>query len=380
MRIAFYAPFKPLGHPHPSGDLTIGTDLFRYLETRGNRLVIPSRFRSRWIYWRPWYWPGVIQARKRSVRVSRQAKSQVWLTYHAYYKAPDLLGPYCCRRLNAPFVIFQGIYSTKRRRHWKTWPGFILNRMTLLAADHVLTNRKVDLVNLKRLLPDRRFSYVVPGIQTGKFRFDPESRREERQKWGVRKGPVLLTAAMFRPGVKTDGLAWVIRTCAELHSKNYPLNLVIAGAGQEGPKLRRLADQLLPERVSFIGQLPREKMYRFYSAGDVFVFPGIRESLGMVYLEAQSCGLPVVAFADGGIPEVVAHNVSGYLVRPFDAREFTNNVARLLTDPALRRRMGEAASDYVQTRHELERNYREVEIILRELVEKRSRVGGESRY
>ena len=52
---------------------------------------------------------------------------------------------------------------------------------------------------------------------------------------------------------------------------------------------------------------------RYYSAGDMFVFPGIRESLGMVYLESQSCGLPVVAFHNGGIPEVVVDGETGFL-------------------------------------------------------------------
>jgi phosphatidylinositol alpha-1,6-mannosyltransferase len=108
----------------------------------------------------------------------------------------------------------------------------------------------------------------------------------------------------------------------------------------------------------------REEMYRFYSAGDLFVFPGIRESLGMVYLEAQSCGLPVVAFADGGVPEVVADEVSGYLVRPFDARGFNQAIARLLADSGMRRQMGKAASNYVRSRDDLNKNYRMVEDIL----------------
>jgi hypothetical protein len=51
MRIAFYAPLKPLGHPHPSGDLVIGTGLYQFLEGRGHVLERVSRFRSRWIYW-----------------------------------------------------------------------------------------------------------------------------------------------------------------------------------------------------------------------------------------------------------------------------------------------------------------------------------------
>ena len=61
----------------------------------------------------------------------------------------------------------------------------------------------------------------------------------------------------------------------------------------------------LGDRVLFAGRIDRDRMFELYSGADLFVFPGINESLGMVYLEAQSCGLPVVAYDNGGIPEVV---------------------------------------------------------------------------
>ncbi|MGD8371245.1 MAG: hypothetical protein PVI19_06850, partial [Syntrophobacterales bacterium] len=99
MRIAFYAPFKPLGHPHPSGDLVIGTGLYHFLERRGHQLERVSRLRARWIYWKPWLWPQLALARSQSLRECRRMGADLWLTYHSYYKAPDLLGPECRRRL-----------------------------------------------------------------------------------------------------------------------------------------------------------------------------------------------------------------------------------------------------------------------------------------
>jgi glycosyltransferase involved in cell wall biosynthesis len=99
---------------------------------------------------------------------------------------------------------------------------------------------------------------------------------------------------MFRPDVKTEGLTWVIRACGELRRRGNNFHLVIAGDGKEKDRLQRLAREHLPHRFHFAGEIPRKEMYRYYSACDLFVFPGIRESLGMVFLEAQSCGLPVV--------------------------------------------------------------------------------------
>ena len=373
MRIAFYAPFKPLAHPHPSGDLVIGTGLYHYLQGRGHGLERTSQLRARWIYWKPYLWPRVVRQQNRSLNHCRKTEADLWLTYHSYYKAPDLLGPYCCRRLGIPYVIFQGIYSTKRRKHWSTWPGFVLNRQALLSAHHVFTNRKEDLLNLIRIVPEERLTYVVPGIFPQGFSFDSVSREQLRRKLEISDGVVVITAAMFRPGVKAEGLSWVIRTCGELWRENVPLYLIIAGDGKEGPRLRQMADHLLPGRVRFLGAVVREEMFRFYSAGDLFVFPGIRESLGMVYLEAQSCGLPVVAFADGGVPEVVAHEVSGYLVRPFDVKEFKQSIARLMNDASARKEMGKAASKYVRKLHDLNKNYQIVEDILLGLAQRKSR-------
>jgi len=367
LRIAFYAPFKPLGHPRPSGDLAIGTSLFQYLEGRGHQIGVASTLRGRWIFWKLWQWPHVIRSRTGAVRRSRALGANLWLTYHSYYKAPDLLGPVCSRRLAVPYAIFQGIYSTKRRRDWRTLAGFLLNRRALTAADHVFTNRKEDFLNLGRIIPAERLTYVVPGIRPAQFRFDREAREELRRRWGVNDHTLVVSAAMFRPGRKSEGLACVIRSCAELLARHPNLALAIAGGGSEEPRLRSLAAGSLSGRVCFVGQLPREEMSRFYSAGDLFVFPGIGESLGMVYLEAQSCGLPVVAFADGGVPEVVADGTSGYLVPPFDDAAFGAAVSRLLGDASLRREMGRAAGDYVRGRHDLDQNYRVIEATLHAL-------------
>ena len=145
--------------------------------------------------------------------------------------------------------------------------------------------------------------------------------------------------------------------------------LVIAGEGREGARLRQMADIHLPGRVRFVGRIPRKEMRCFYSAGDMFAFPGIRESLGMVYLEAQSCGLPVVAFNNGGIPEVVRDGETAILTPMVAADPFARAMARLLGSRELRRTMGAAAARYVRTHHDLNENYREMERILLNIAE-----------
>jgi len=361
MKISFYAPFKPLGHHLPSGDLVIAAGLYRYLESRGHHLQVASNLRTRWIYWKPWRAAALLLERRKLAATAARPAADLWLTYHSYYKGPDTLGPYVTGRLAIPYVIFQGAYATKWRKNWRTRAGFYLNRKALLAADHVFANKRVDLHNLKRLLPAERISYATPGICPEDFEFDDRGRQELRQRWNVGTDPVIVTAAMFRRGVKTESLSWVIRICGMLRNMGRAFKLVIVGDGTEKQKLEKLAAEQLPGRAIFTGKVPRERMFRYFSAGDVFVFPGIGESLGMVYLEAQSCGLPVVAFDGAGVPEVVRKDVTGFLLPADDTRAYAQAIDRLLSAKAERREMGRAAAAYVRKEHDLQRNYRAVE-------------------
>jgi glycosyltransferase involved in cell wall biosynthesis len=368
MRISFYTPFKPLDHANPSGDLMIARGLYGYLENQGHKILIMSTFRSRWVFWKPWIWTWLIRDARRIMRTIAPSGVDLWFTYHSYYKAPDLLGSFISRRLKIPYVIFQGIYSTKRKRDWKTWPGFVLNRAALCAADHVFSNKKVDYMNMKRLLPSQRITYVKPGISPHAFSFDAGARDELKKLWDVGNEPVVLSAAMFRPDVKTQGLSLVIRVCGELFRKGLRFYLVIAGEGRERNRLLQLAKEHLPGRVRFVGKIPRNEMYRFYSAGDIFAFPGIRESLGMVFLEAQSCGIPVVAFANGGIPEVVRDGETGFLVPLYDSDRFAEAIEFLLTKRDIRQKMGQTAQIHVREGHDISRNYQEMKKVLEDIV------------
>ncbi len=361
MKIAFYAPFKPLGHPAPSGDLAIARGVVSFLENRGHRIMVQSDLRTRWIYLRPWKWPKAVRDFIASLAALKKDPPDLWLTYHTYYKAPDILGPWICLALNIPYVVFQGVYSTKQRRKVKTCMGFWLNRAALKRAAHVFTNKSVDLRNLLRLVPDSRLSYIRPGIVPAAFSRNRASRDRLRREWGAGNRVVILTAAMFRNDVKTRGLLWLIDCCRMLEKKGIDFLLVIAGGGCMETHIRTTAHAALPERVRFAGKIPPGKMADFYSAGDVFAFPGIGESLGMVFLEAQACGLPVVAFDNGGIPEAVVNKKTGFLTPMHDCRAFADRLAVLLEDKSMRRKMGNNALEYVQKYHDLDVNYRHFE-------------------
>lgn len=321
----------------------------------------------------PWKLPRFIIEKNRALRKTMQSKADLWLTYHTYYKAPDLLGPGCAQQARIPYAIFQGIYSTKRRRRLKTVLGFHLNRRALRHANVVFTNKHRDHHNLSRIIAPQRLVIVRPGIRHHQFRFDAGARADLRQAWQTRRVPVLLTIAMLRPGVKTRGVEIVIRACKRLSDQGLPFKLLVGGDGAGRKGLEHLARQLIPNHVRFLGKIPRSELHRIYSAADVFVFPGIEESLGMVYLEAQSCGLPVVAFDAWGASEAVIHGLTGLLCGPSDLRSFDAHLTHLLTDKPYRQSLSRNAIKHIRDQHDLNRNYGIIENRLQAMVSGRSK-------
>lgn len=99
--------------------------------------------------------------------------------------------------------------------------------------------------------------------------------------------------------------------------------------------------------VKFLGDIPDEKLGAIYAQSDIFAMTSMPhkhsvEGFGLVYLEAGAHGLPVVAHAIGGVPEAVIDGETGLLVAPGNIAALTAAFARLIDDPALRRRLGEA--------------------------------------
>src|SRR5204862_521564 len=105
---------------------------------------------------------------------------------------------------------------------------------------------------------------------------------------------------------------------------------------------KRAADLGILENFVFAGLIPRERIPEMLAAMDVLVHTSLREGLARVLPQALAMGKPCVSFDIDGAPEVVIPEETGYLVRPGDAAGLADSLARLLADPALRQRMGQA--------------------------------------
>ncbi|MGA1811828.1 glycogen synthase [Frondihabitans sp. 4ASC-45] len=159
---------------------------------------------------------------------------------------------------------------------------------------------------------------------------------------------------------RQKGLPYLLRAAKLLPDD---VQLILCAGAPDTPEIMQevtgLVEELQAERsgVVWIERiLPRDELCAVLSAATVFVCPSIYEPLGIVNLEAMACGLPVVGTATGGIPEVVANQLTGWLVpidqatdgtgTPLDPERFVNDLAATLThavsDPGLAALMGRA--------------------------------------
>ena len=166
-----------------------------------------------------------------------------------------------------------------------------------------------------------------------------------------RNGPVLFVGRLE----ERKGVAYLIDAVARLGDHGPTLEVI--GDGPERAALEAQADALgIARRVVFRGKVTTEELRASYARAAVFVLPSVvdargdTEGLGVVLLEAMNYGTPVVASRIGGIPDIVEDGISGLLVPAGDEAALTTALARLLAEPALARRLGDAGRQRVRAR------------------------------
>lgn len=199
-----------------------------------------------------------------------------------------------------------------------------------------------NLVSLYNACPDR-VHVVAPGVDLDHFA-PGGGRREARVQLGLDKESLIL-AFVGRiqphkgPDVLISAAAEMIKHDPIMKSKLQILIIggVSGGTGEELGRLQALARFLgVHDRVKFIPPVSREDLPHWYRAADVVCVPSYSESFGLVALEAQACGTPVVAAAVGGLRTAVADGFSGSLVDGHDSRSWSAVLTRLLQEPQRR--------------------------------------------
>ena len=213
-------------------------------------------------------------------------------------------------------------------------------------ADLLVTSTEdesADLVNLYGADPERVY-VVPPGVDLTVFQ--PIDRTEARRKIGYdAESRLLLFVGRLE---RLKGVEVAIRALALLRDRRHDdVRLLILGEdskeGDESEKerLKSIAkDSGVRDRVDFLGSVAHHELPFFYSAADVSVMPSYSESFGLVGLEAQASGLPVVGSDVTGLRSVIRDEVSGYLVDGHEPAAYAERIGRLLGDPELAQQMG----------------------------------------
>lgn len=334
-RIAFYAPLKAPTHPTPSGDREIARNLMRLLQDAGYDVVLASTLRS-------FDKSGdtarqdaaFAQAAAEASKLQQElAEADLWLTYHNYYKAPDLLGPRMSTALGIPYLQIESTRAMKRLDG--PWDRYA--RAAHAAADQadaifyftehdryaLQRDRKgcQKLVHLPPFLPLK----ALPGASD-------------------LSGP-MLSVGMMRDGAKLASYRLVAEALQQVQQE-WQLNII--GDGPARADVEALFARF-GSRVRFLGQLDRDALQEIYANSSVMLWPGVDEAFGMVYLEAQAAGVPVVAQNRPGPQAVLA---PGFYPAPEDGpAALAQQIDALLSSPDTLQRRARDVRAYVADNH-----------------------------
>lgn len=282
---------------------------------------------------------------------------------HGHYWMSGWVGRQARRRLGLPLV--QSFHTLARAKNDALAPGdFPEPALRLAAEDRIVasadaviapTATEASLLRTRYRANPERLHVVEPGVDLDVFAPSPD-RHAERQALGG--GRIVLFVGRLQP-LKAPDVA--IRALAALDPllphDGIPTRLVIVGGasgsgiGVSDPAaLRALAAALgVEDRVAFLAPRRQPDLAALYRAADVVIMPSHSESFGLVALEAQASGTPVVAAAVGGLPHVVGEaggppgaEAGGTLVSGHDPADFAAALLPYLTDARLRSAVGEA--------------------------------------
>jgi glycosyltransferase involved in cell wall biosynthesis len=186
---------------------------------------------------------------------------------------------------------------------------------------------------------------IVNGIDLDRFVMTNEQkRRESRQKIGMGDAPLIGIIARLSD---VKGIDVLIKAMPFVLKEIPSANLMIAGQGPQEAYLRKLTQELsLTAHVHFKSTI--DQTAELLGAFDVFVMPSLMEGLGLSVIEAQACGIPVVASRVGGLVDLIEDGKTGFLVESNNPAVLANRIIGFLCNPKLAQRMAAEARSNVE--------------------------------
>jgi glycosyltransferase involved in cell wall biosynthesis len=358
MRIAFYAPLKAPTHGTPSGDRRVAGLLMDALARARHRVELVSTFRSYDAHGDAGRQAGLReQGRALGRRMGEQwrdapaaARPDLWFTYHAYYKAPDWLGPEASGVLGIPYVVAEASHAAKRAGGpWDIGHGGALE--SIRRADLLLCPTHDDMEGLAGVAAaPGRVRWLPPFLDPAPFHAAAAERAAHRARLAQAHEldpdvPWIAVVAMMREGDKLASYRALAGALGGLQDLRW--HLLVAGDGTARAAVESTLAAAIPGRAVILGALGLTEIAALNAASDLCVWPAVNEAYGMAMLEAQAAGLPVVSCAARGVPDVVEHGRTGLLAPQGDEAALAGCVRELLLDEGQRARMRAAAASFV---------------------------------
>lgn len=338
--IAFYAPMKPPDDAVPSGDRTMARALVAALEgcVLGN-VAIGSRLRSRDAVGDTETQDRLFEAADREIeRLAAAKPPAIWLTYHSYYKAPDLLGPRLSRMWGIPYALVEGTRASTRL----TGPYARFAKAAETACDAAALIFYLTEYDREALERDR-----VNGQQIVRLR--PFLLKETADPLPPRNsgGRIRLVACgMFRHGDKLASYRALAAALARVQSTAW--SLAIIGDGPARAEIEHLFSSF-GSRIVFLGAVGQDAVAQEFRQSDLLVWPGVGEAFGMVYLEAQAQGCPVLAEDRVGVRDMV--DAGGWLAPANDPAAYAARLDTLIADHETRLLLGRSGHAEIARHH-----------------------------
>lgn len=279
---------------------------------------------------------------------------------HAHFGPDGVSALSLARTLRVPLLVtFHGYDATTKdeyaRRSFYRHRAYLRGREMLQreARLFIAVSRFIKDKLLEQGFPPEKTVVHYNGVDLEALRADPAARRE----------PVVLFVGRL---VEKKGCGYLVEAMARVQATSPDAELVVIGEGPLRASLERLAARTLP-RYRFLGaQDPksvRDWMHRasVLSVPSVTTASGDCEGFGLVFAEAQAARLPVVSFATGPVPEVVAHEKTGFLAPERDWKALADYITRLLQDAKLRRRFGALGAERARAMFDLHHQTRTLE-------------------
>jgi len=248
-------------------------------------------------------------------------------------------------RLAAYFSDIPVITAEENQEIWKKWYHHLVDRwMAVWTGKLVACSSDVARFIQEHLhVPKEKVAVILSGVDTHRFR-KPLIDSRLRIDLGINEDALVVgTVARL---VQQKGHQFLLAAIPDILRVYPKVCFLLVGEGKLRQALEAQARELGIERsVIFAGT--RRDTRELLGLMDLFVLPSVWEGLGIVILEAMAVGVPVIASNVGGIPEIVTHGRTGWLVAPGQADALTKAVVDLLQDAPLREQLRDRATHYV---------------------------------